>query len=97
MDAQTDRQNKTVKQYLRTYVNNLQDDWVYWLPLAEFAHNNNLHASTRVTLFYAEKGFHPSLEANVQAIPADRTITDVPDARVCADRQVEIWAAIVQR
>jgi hypothetical protein len=64
-DGQTERQNQTLEQYLRAYVNYLQDDWVYWLPLAEFAYNNSVHASTGITLFYAEKGFHPSIEATV--------------------------------
>jgi hypothetical protein len=60
-----ERQNLTFKQHLRAYINNLQDDWVYWLPLAEFAYNNSVHASTGVTLLYAEKAFHPSIEATI--------------------------------
>ncbi len=56
-----------------------------------------MHASTGVTPFYAEKGFHHSIEATVQAIPADGTAPDVPDARACADRLVELRAAIEQR
>jgi hypothetical protein len=67
---------------------------VYWLPIAEFAYNKNMHACTGVTSLYAEKSFHSSMEATVQAIPADRTFPDVPDARVNADRLVELWAAI---
>jgi hypothetical protein len=97
MDRQTEWQNQTLEQYLRAYVNYLQDHWVYWLPLAEFAYNNSVQASTDVTPFYAEKGFHPSIEATVQAIPADGTVPDVPDARAHADRLVELRAAIEQR
>ncbi len=82
---------------MRAYVNYLQDDWVYWLPLAEFVDNNSVHASTGVTPFYAEKGFHPSMEATVQAIPADGTVPDVPDAKACAERLVELRTAIEQR
>jgi hypothetical protein len=44
---------------------------VHWLPLAEFTYNHSIHASTSVTLFFAEKGFHPSTKATIQAIPAD--------------------------
>ncbi len=47
--------------------------------------------------FYAEKGFHPSIEATVQAIPADGSVPDVPDARARADQLVELRAAIEQR
>ncbi len=96
MNGQTERQNQTLKQYLRAYVNYLQDDWVYWLPLAEFAYNNSVHASVGVTPFYAEKGFHPSIEATIQDIPADRIVLDLPDARARADRLVDLWAAIEQ-
>ena len=45
-DGQTERQNQTLEQYLRSYVNYQQDDWVWWLPLAEFAYNNAPHATT---------------------------------------------------
>ncbi len=82
---------------MRAYVNYLQDDWVYWLPLAELAYNNSLHASTGVTPFYAKKGFHPSIEATVQAIPADGTAPDVPDAKASAERLVELCIAFEQR
>jgi len=42
-DVQTERSNAILEQYLRAYVNYLQDDWEAWLHLAEFAGNN--HAS----------------------------------------------------
>ncbi len=64
-DRQTERQNQTLEQYLRAYVNYLQNDWVYWLLLAEFAYNNSVHASMGIIPFYAEKGFHPSIEATI--------------------------------
>jgi hypothetical protein len=75
----------------------MQDDWVQWLPLAEFAYNNSVHASTGVSPFYAKKSFHPSIEATIQAIPADRSIPDVPDASARVDRLAELRAAIEQR
>ena len=36
----------------------MQDDWVKWLLIAEFADNNNVSASIDVSLFYANKGFN---------------------------------------
>src|SRR5204863_8578327 len=39
-DGQTERLNAGVEQYLRAFMNFLQDNWVDWLPLAEFAANN---------------------------------------------------------
>ena len=44
-DGQTERYNATVEQYLRLYTNHPQNDWVEWLALAEFAHNQNTTVS----------------------------------------------------
>jgi hypothetical protein len=32
----------SMEQYLWVFVNHPQDDWVQWLPLAEFAANNGI-------------------------------------------------------
>jgi hypothetical protein len=69
---------------LRAYVNYLQDDWLHWLPLAKFAYNNSDHASTGVTQFFTEKGFHPSIEATVWAIPTNESVPDMPDRKAQA-------------
>ena len=59
-DGQTERQNQTLEQYLRSYVNYQQDDWVDWLGSAEFAYNNSVHATTGHTPFFAVRGDHPN-------------------------------------
>ncbi|KAH0606496.1 uncharacterized protein H6S33_003330 [Morchella sextelata] len=41
-DGQTERLNAVMEQYLRGYVSYQQDDWVKWLPMAEFSANNQL-------------------------------------------------------
>ena len=51
-----------MEQYLRAYANYEQDNWVELLPLAQFAYNNAVHASTRVSPFYANYGYHPTLQ-----------------------------------
>jgi len=60
--SQTDRQTKRVKQeveqYLHLYVSYRQDDWSEWLPLAEFAHNNQSHSSTGLSSFFINLGRH---------------------------------------
>jgi hypothetical protein len=38
-----------------------QDDWVQWLPLAEFAANNVTSETTGVSPFFANYGFNPRL------------------------------------
>ena len=60
-DGQTEHTNQTLKQYLRIYYNYQQDNWSKLLPLAEFAYNNALSATTSVSLFFANMGYHPNI------------------------------------
>jgi hypothetical protein len=60
-DGQTERANQTLEQYLRIYCNYQQDNWSELLPLAEFAYNNAPSATTGVSPFFANKGYHPNL------------------------------------
>ena len=39
----------------------MQDDWVDWLPLAEFTTNNMVSETTKVSPFFANKGHHPRM------------------------------------
>src|SRR5260370_23108295 len=82
-DGQTEHLNQVLEQYLQAYTNYQQDDWSSLLPLAEFAYNNAMNKTTGVSLFFANKGYHPSLmaELNVQvsSIGAQRFISDLDD------------------
>ena len=60
-DGQTERVNQEIEQYLRTFISFRQNDWVEWLPLAEFSYNNRVHASTRKTPFEVDNGTHPRM------------------------------------
>ncbi len=60
-DGQTEHMNQEIEAYLRVFVSHQQDDWADWLPLAEFAYNNKVHAATRWTLFELDAGQHPRL------------------------------------
>jgi len=51
--------NAVVEQHLRAYVNYLQDDWTDYLFLAEFAGNNQVSDSTTLSPFFANLGYHP--------------------------------------
>ena len=50
--------NQTLKQYLHVYCNYQQDNWSELLSLAEFAYNNALSATTGISLFFTNKGYH---------------------------------------
>ena len=57
-DGQTKCTNQTLKQYLCVYCNYQQDNWSKLLPLTEFAYNNALSATTSVSPFFTNKGYH---------------------------------------
>jgi len=65
-DGQTERSNQTLEQYLRVYCNYQQDNWVDLLPLAEFAYNNTPSATTGVSPFFANKGYHPNISVYLE-------------------------------
>ena len=73
-DGQTERVNQEIEQYLRLFINQRQDDWAEWLPLAEFAYNNRIHSATRRTPFEMDNGQHPRMgveprwETKVEAV-----------------------------
>ncbi|KAH0602650.1 uncharacterized protein H6S33_008300 [Morchella sextelata] len=50
-----------MEQYLRSYISYQQDDWVRWLPMAEFATNNHVSETTKVSPFYANLGRNPRM------------------------------------
>ena len=60
-NGQTERVNQTIEQYLRHYVNYEQNDWITFLPMAQFAYNNTEHSTTKETPFYANYGYNPTL------------------------------------
>ena len=63
-NGQTERQNQELERYLQSYINYFQDDWVQWLLLTEFAANNTVSESSKMTSFFANKGYHPRLCLN---------------------------------
>jgi len=60
-DGQTEWSNQTLEQYLRIYYNYQQDNWADLLPLAEFVYNNTPSATTGVSPFFTNKGYHPNI------------------------------------
>jgi len=61
-DGQTERVNQELEQYLRMFINHRQEQWPEWLGTAEFAYNNKVHSSTRMSPFKANYGQDPRME-----------------------------------
>lgn len=64
-DGQAERTHATIEQILRGMVNNLQDDWAQWLPVAEFAYNNAVHSAIKTSPFLANYGYVPDVPASL--------------------------------
>lgn len=67
-DGQTERTNQTLETFLKHFISFRQDNWVDWLPLAEFSFNNAVSTSTKITPFFSWQGFHP--RANLFTAPS---------------------------
>ena len=77
--------NQTLEQYLRVYCNYQQDNWSDLLPIAEFAYNNAPNATTGISPFFANKGYHPSistrLDQDLVSSTARHFVTDLEELR----------------
>ena len=58
IDSQTEHFNQKVKIRLCFYINHLQNNWVCWLLIIEFADNNAVNRFIKITLFYLNKDFN---------------------------------------
>lgn len=96
-DGQSERTHRTIEQILRAYVHPMHDDWSTWLPLAEFAYNNQYHRSTHASPFYANYGFNPSTPATLD-IPtthdASEYLQNLRDIHTTIARELELEKAI---
>ena len=96
-DGQTERTNRTLVQYLRLYVHENPEQWLDFLPCAEWVYNNTVHSSTRCTpasLVYTEApASDPALDLVVrdQQDPstADRFVTQLNNAKECMRKAQE--------
>ena len=61
-DGQTERVNRVLEDVLRSYATSFSS-WSSFLPLAEFAINNAVHASSGLTPFFVNNARHPRVPA----------------------------------
>ena len=87
-DGLTERTNQTLETYLRAYCSYQQDDWVDYLPVAEFAFNNAKNSSTKQSPFFANLAYHPTFK------PQLTERSTVPAAHDLAQRLDHIHAEL---
>lgn len=88
-DGQTEIINATMETYIRSYVNYLQDDWESFLPIAEFAANNQVSETTGVSPFFANYGFNPRFTVKPRSDQPPRNNDELH-----ADQNVELLQEI---
>ena len=60
-NEQTEKMNQELEQYLRIFVDHCQEQSLEWLGTAEFAYNNKVQMSIKVSLFKANNGRDPHM------------------------------------
>jgi Integrase zinc binding domain/Chromo (CHRromatin Organisation MOdifier) domain len=80
-DGQSERTNQWLEQYLHIYGNFQQDDWVSWLPIAQFVHNSWPNETTKQTPFELLIGHTPT-------IGPIKTGGKIPDVDWCKE---QLW------
>ena len=88
-DEQTKHLNQTLEQYLHIFCNYQQDNWSELLPLTKFMYNNSPSATTGITPFFTNKGYHPNIavypKCKLASIKACKYVIDLeePHAKLC--------------
>ena len=84
-DGQTERLNREINQYLRTYVNDRQTDWAKWIKIAQFIWNNTVSEVTTDSLFGITQSYSPHMGVE----PAETVAPAVKDFAVIFNKVVE--------
>lgn len=64
-----ERCHSTIKDYLKHYINEYQDNWDTWLPTAIFSYNNSVHSTTKFTPYELVFGHKPILPSSLTQNP----------------------------
>ncbi|KAG2966878.1 hypothetical protein PC120_g27031 [Phytophthora cactorum] len=85
-DGQTERGNRVLADLLKSYTHSFHQ-WSDCLPMAKFAVNNSVHASTGHTPFYVNAMRHPRLPSMLRTKSADTdTVSAMTTRRQAAPR-----------
>ena len=58
-NGKVERKNQEVEKFLRMFVNQRQNDWAEWLPMAEFVLNSRIHDGNSHSPFEVIYGYRP--------------------------------------
>ncbi len=89
-DGQSERTNQWLEQYLRFWVNERQDNWHAYLPLAEFVHNNWLNETTGESPFFVLYGFNPRADWTDKPSPVPQVTLRLDQFKQARQRAQEL-------
>ena len=84
-DGQTERLNHEINQYLRTYINDRQNDWAKWIKIAQFVWNNMVSEVTTDSPFGITQSYSPCMGVE----PTETLAPAVKDFAVIFNKVVE--------
>ncbi len=89
-DGQSERTNQWLEQYLRFWVNERQNNWHAYLPLAEFAHNNWPNETTGESPFFVLYGFNPRADWTDKPSPIPQVALRIDQFKRARQRAQEL-------
>jgi hypothetical protein len=89
-DAQTERMNQEIEQYLCLFVDYQQANWPEWLAIAEFSYNNKFQASLCMSPFYANYGYNPQMGVEPRRQVKVQSVDDFLQQLKDAQKEVEV-------
>ncbi|KIM65673.1 hypothetical protein SCLCIDRAFT_112238 [Scleroderma citrinum Foug A] len=84
-NGQMERLNREINQYLRTYVNDQQNEWAKWIKIAQFVWNNTISEVTTDSPFGITQSYSPCMGVE----PAETTAPAAKDFAVIFNKVVE--------
>jgi hypothetical protein len=88
-DGQTEQQNHVIEQYIRCFCDYQQNNWCKLLSTCEFALNNSVKESTKVSSFFFELGRHPRIAPNVTGPLKYPSLKEMFEARSVAQEEAK--------
>ena len=84
-DGQMERLNHEINQYLRTYINDRQNEWAKWIKIAQFVWNNTVSEVTTNSPFGITQSYSPRMGVE----PMETTAPAAKDFVVIFNKVVE--------
>ena len=95
-DGQTKRMNQKLEQYLRFFIDHRQKDWLEQLASAEFAINNKVYLTTKVSPFIASYGREIRIEIDFRRKGKIKKVIEFAERIRKVQKEVEVALKRVQ-